>query len=443
MTSRTVTAVDLFCGAGGFSTGLYQAAAACGKNVRLVGVNHWPTAIETHAVNHPEAQLYCESLDSLDPRKVVRGKLDILIASPECTHHSIARGGKPINDQSRSTAWHVLRWAEALQPRTVLIENVREFTTWGPLCCDGRPMKRRRGETFHAFIGALRSLGYTVDWRVLNAANYGDATTRERLFIVAGRGRVGSPYPIPTHAKNPTMYGEQRWRAAREIIDWSIRGRSIHDRQKPLAEATLRRIESGIRRYWGEWAEPFLVVLRGTGTHRRIGEPIPAVTAGGTHLGLVEPFTIGQQSGATPRKVRQPLSTVSTDGAISLVEPFITAYHNGSPNRNHGISHPVPTLDTSNRLGIVEPFIVNYYGNGDARPIGNPLDTITTKDRFALVDAGALGISFRMLQPHELAAAMSFPSDYRFAGTKTDTVKQIGNAVPVRTARALISTLIS
>lgn len=405
----TITAADLFCGAGGFSTAFYQACEAVGKRPRVVGVNHWPVAIETHAANHPEAELYCESLDSIDPRKLVRGSLDVLIASPECTHHSVARGGKPINNQSRSTAWHVLRWAEALQPRVVLIENVKEFMTWGPLGCNGRPICRRKGETFIAFLNALRSLGYSVDFRVLNAANYGDATTRERLFIVAGRGRTRPAFPAQTHAQSPSMFEEQPWRPAREIIDWSLRGKSIRDRKTPLAENTLRRIESGIRKYWGEWAEPFLVVLRGTGTHRDTGDPLPTITAGGQHLGIVEPLTMGQQTCAAPRPVTGPVATIATAGAISLIEPFI----------------------------------VQYYGNGSARSVQSPLDTVTTKDRFALVEAGALDIGFRMLQPHELAAAMSFPDGYRFAGTKTDAVRQIGNAVPVRTARALIERMVT
>lgn len=406
---KSLTAVDLFCGAGGFSTGLYQAAQSAGRRVRLIGVNHWQTAIETYANNHPDAELYCESLDSLDPRKIVRGKLDLLIASPECTHHSIARGGKPINDQSRATAWHVLRWAEALSPRAVIVENVREFQTWGPLCCDGRPMKRRKGETYQAFLAALRSLGYRVESRILNAADYGDATTRERLFIIATRGRAFPRHPDPTHAKNPTMFGERRWRPAREIIDWSLKGTSIFDRARPLKPATLARIEEGIRRYWNAYAEPFLVILRNNATVKSMADPLPTITAGGGHIGICAPFLIGQQSGATPRSVDSPVPTVSTAGAISLIEPFL----------------------------------VKYNGNSGSRPITEPLDTISTRDRFALVEGAQLDILFRMLQPHELAAAMSFPAGYRFAGNKTETVRQIGNAVPVRTAQALISTMIN
>lgn len=477
---NTLTAVDLFCGAGGFSTGFYQACEATGKRARLIGVNHWPVAVETHAANHPDAELYCESLDSIDPRKIVRGKLDILIASPECTHHSIARGGKPINDQSRASAWHVLRWAEALQPRAVVIENVREFQKWGPLRCDGKPMCRRKGETFLAFIQALRSIGYTVDHRVLNAANYGDATTRERLFIIATRGHTRPVWPDPTHAKNPSMFNELPWRPAREVIDWSIRGASINNRKKPPADKTLARIEIGIRKYWGDWAEPFLVVLRGTSSTRSVNMPMPTITAGGGHVGLVEPLVLGQQSGAFGRPASHPMPTIATAGGIAVIEPFMVPFYGeraGQTARTHDVDEPVPTIPasaakfglvkpflvqsehdrrthrTSNPMptitassrgfGVIEPFVVEYYGNGDARSIREPLATVTTRDRFALVEAGMLDITFRMLQPHELAAAMSFPTWYKFAGTKTDAVRQIGNAVPIKNAMALLSQVIN
>jgi DNA (cytosine-5)-methyltransferase 1 len=153
--TRTVRVADLFCGAGGSSTGLLQAAQALGLTVDLTAVNHWTTAVETHATNHPQARHVCASLDSLDPRQVTGGKLDLLWASPECTHHSTARGGKPIHDQSRATAWCVTRWAEALRPKWVIVENVPEFQTWGPLGADQRPLASRKGQTFAAWLQTL------------------------------------------------------------------------------------------------------------------------------------------------------------------------------------------------------------------------------------------------------------------------------------------------
>jgi DNA (cytosine-5)-methyltransferase 1 len=263
---QRIRAADLFCGAGGTSTGLALAAQELGVDIDLLAINHWDVAIATHSANHPCARHLCERLDNVDPRKTVPGgRLHLLAASPECTHHSNARGGKPMSDQSRASAWHILwhilRWAEALYIDDILVENVREFESWGPLGVNGRPLERRRGETFLAFLNALESLGYKVEWRLLNAADYGDATTRERLFIQARRGNRRPTWPEGTHSRDGeiTPFGEkQKWRAAREIIDWSIPSESIFHRRKPLAESTLRRIEAGLRKFGGRAAEPFI-----------------------------------------------------------------------------------------------------------------------------------------------------------------------------------------
>lgn len=394
-----IHAADLFCGAGGTSTGLLEACKELGLKLKLVAINHWQLAIETHSANHPWADHLCESLDNVDPRKVVpRGHLHLLWASPECTHHSIARGGRPINDQSRATAWHVLRWAEALRIHNILIENVKEFQTWGPLGINGRPLKIRKGETYQAFLQALRSLGYQVEARVLNAADYGDPTTRERLFIQARRGRRLIRWPEPTHTPDgrQTLWGEtQRWRPARDIIDWSIKGESIFNRKRPLAPATMERIAYGLKKFG--WPEPFLLVLRNHMDGRSLDEPVPTLAAAGQHIGLVEPFIVPMEHGKDNRRV----------------------------------------------CSIDQPFLIKYYGCGEnVSSVAEPLDTVTTKERFGLVEPASFDILFRMLQPHELAAAMSFPREYKFAGRKADQVKQIGNAVPVRTATALCKTLL-
>jgi len=182
---------DLFCGAGGTSTGILQACAQIGERANLLAVNHWPTAINTHSLNHPGVRHICESLDALSPRVAVPGgRLDLLAASPECTHHSVAAGGRPKNEQSRATAWHVCRWASDLRIENILIENVQEFQQWGPLSFRGKPLKKRKGETFKAFINALRALNFNVEWRVQNAAAFGDPTSRKRLIIMACRARA-------------------------------------------------------------------------------------------------------------------------------------------------------------------------------------------------------------------------------------------------------------
>jgi DNA (cytosine-5)-methyltransferase 1 len=405
-----VIAVDLFAGAGGCSTGLLQAATARGVRVDLTAVNHWPRAVETHTVNHPEAQHFCASIETLDPRVAVPGgKLDLLIAAPECTHHSTARGGRPINDQSRASAWHILRWLELLRVDHVLIENVPEFQSWGPIGAHGRPLKAKKGETFRAFVAAIESYGYRVEWRVLNAADYGAATTRRRLFIRASRKAIVWPEPTHSRTGSATLFGDRRrWRAAREVIDWSLPSRSIFERKKPLKPATMRRIYEGLRRFGGDEVRPFLVQLTHGGRLYDVETPLPTVTtANRGETGLVQPFVLGQHGGSVARPVSEPVPTIATDGALCLIEPYLT----------------------------------EYYGNGGAQSVDDPLPTVTTRDRFALVqpvvNGQALDIRFRMLQPHELAAAMSFPPCYRFTGNKGETIKQIGNAVVCAVAEAL------
>lgn len=424
---KTIIAADLFCGAGGSSTGLSMACADLGLSLDLLAVNHWKMAISTHMANHPTARHLCETLDGVDPRKAIPGgKLNLLCASPECTHHSNARGGTPCSDQSRSTAWHVLRWAEALRPESILVENVPEFESWGPIDEKLRPVKSKKGKIFLAWVGALKSLGYRVDWRVLNASSYGDPTHRRRLFIQARRGRRVT-WPEATHSESQEidLYRTTLpFRTAADIIDWSLPCPSINlsaeDAKKigvrrPLADNTLARIEAGVKRYWGAHAEPFLVVLRGTAitqmkyTCQTLDQPIPSITSGGGHFGLVRPMILHQMSGMNCLPVAQPLPTITTTGAHA----------------------------------IIQPFLVKFYGNSNTQSIKEPLGTVTAKDHFGVVTGYGLDIGFRMLQPHELSMAMGFPKDYKFSGNRGDQVRQIGNAVPVETARALFRDLLT
>jgi DNA (cytosine-5)-methyltransferase 1 len=430
MKQRKVLAADLFCGAGGSSTGLRLACQQRGMKLELLAINHWDTAIETHSTNHPDARHLCMNVDQVDPHKAVPGgKLDILIASPECTHHSIARGGKPINDQSRASAWLVLRWCEALEIKNVLIENVPEFMSWGPLGTNGRPLKTKKGKTFLAFIAALESLGYAVKYRVLNAADYGDPTTRKRLFILARKGRRRVVFPEPTHSPDgkADMFGKRKkWRAAKEIINWDLQGNSIFTRKKPLSPNTMKRIFAGLEKFSGG---AFVMATGGP--------------TGQNH---------GYLRGAS---VNEPVQVITTKPAMALVEPFLVSFHggNGHEKRTHSVEQPVPTVDTSNRYGVAEPFLTEFHGAGvGVQPISKPLPTQTTKDRFGLVEPLAvksadgqtylLDIRFRMLTPHELALAMSFPENYKFAGNREKVVKQIGNAVAVNVAKALCGALL-
>ena len=432
---KVLHAADLFCGAGGTSTGLALAAKELGLKLKLIAVNHWDTAIETHAANHPWAEHHCCDLSGLKPSKVVKsGRLDLLVASPECTHHSRARGGRPVCDQSRASAWHILYWCQELYVRNLLVENVPEFTTWGPVGANGRPLKSKRGETFRVFVEALKSLGYKVDWRIINCADFGDATTRERFFLIGTRGRRKLSWPVPGYGKNHEvdMFGGQLkpWRAARDIIDWADLGHSIFlDKtqasrlkiKRPLSANTLARIEAGVRKFCGDAAEPFIVILRGTSQGKL---------------------------GRSARAVDRPLPTVATSGGhIGLCRPFILNQHNGG--RNYGVDESLPTLTATGAHSLVTPFIVKYYGNGGPVSTKHPISSVTTKDRFSLVsptiegDGVKMDIFMRMLKPEELAAAHSFPENYKFFGGKKDVLKQIGNSVPVMTAKALCNGLLA
>ena len=369
--------VDMFCGSGGESQGIAWSAQKAGAKIQMYAINHWERAIETHRANFPAAEHLCRDVQDIDPSSVIPGhKVALLWASPACTHFSNARGGKPCDDQSRVTPFTVLDWLDKLTVDRVIIENVPEFQSWGPLDPEThRPIPEKKGETFDAFIGMIRSLGYTVDHDVMNAANFGAPTTRRRLFIQAVRNGTGKSiiWPEPSHAQiwpNRTLTDNlPPWVPARDIIDRSIPSAPIHSRRRPLAERTMKRIREGLVKFCGR---EFLVCME--------------------HGGRI----------------------VSADA-------------------------PLPTITTARggAIGLVEPFIIEYYGTSGARSISEPLSTVTTRDRFALITPENTQVGFRMLTPGELAAAQSFPRGYIFKGTRKETVKQIGNAVCPLMAEAL------
>lgn len=475
-----IYATDMYCGGGGTSAGLLDAADELGETVNLLAINHWDVAIATHKRNHQMATHLCESLDNVNPRHVIkRGRLDLLVASPECTHFSNARGGKPCSEQSRASAWHIMRWAEALRIDNIIIENVREFMNWGPLGVNGKPLKSKKGETYRGFLTALASLGYNVEDRVLNAADYGDPTARRRLFILAKRGNKKITWPEPTHGPECS----QPYRTAREIIDWDYPSKSIFDRKRPLAPNTIRRIEAGLAKFGGG---PFLATLRGGGSRasaQSVDKPTPTVSANGTHIGVCQPYLVNMKGCSNASSIDKPVPTQTAHAShLYLCEPFVmhTTHHGNDESRCHSIQDPVPcvtgahrgemaliepfilhqmeaggcksveqplpTITTRCGHALVEPFITKYYGTGSAKSVDAPLDTVTTKPRFGLVEPKLEGytidIHFRMLQPHELAAAMSL-GDMSFCGNKGDKVKQIGNAVARQQAKALCKAMLS
>lgn len=594
--TRKILVADLLCGAGGSSTGCRRALDELGLEMELVCVNHWPTAIETHQLNHPEARHYVQDIATVRPHLLVpEGYLDLLMASPTCTHHSVARGGKPTSDQQRSDPWHIVTWLTELRVKRIIIENVWEFTGWGPVDPrTGRPIASRKGEYFQAWIATLQRLGFELEWRKLNAADYGEATTRQRFILIGRSDGQKLRWPMPTHRRRSeignTLFSDALpWRPAREIIDWSIKGRSIFNRKKDLAPKTFARIYAGALKEG--WPEPYLVILRNHMAARGLDLPLPTIAANGTHIGLAQPVIMNGRKGNQAKSVStDPIPTLDTKGGVWLAEPLVLSQHNSGAARSaddplptittgdagasdhpgcarpmlvepfilnrhgdnggarsHSIDEPAPTANCDGGGYLVEPFVLSTASGGAARPVDEPIPTITTggngaahalispyygsgsgetctgvseplptvtsKARFGMVvpvthqdssdrvrgisdplptitgaNRGELAfisaqhgerpgqaprthdlsepvptiaatghvdlvqpgehydILFRMLEPHELAAAMGFIGDgetYQFAGTKTEQVKQIGNAVSVRMMRAVVGALLA
>ncbi len=308
---RKILVADLLCGAGGSSTGCQRALAELGLEMELVAVNHWPTAIATHTLNHPAARHYVQDIATVRPHLLVpEGYLDLLMASPTCTHHSVARGGKPTSDQQRSDPWHIITWLTELRVKRLIIENVWEFTGWGPVDHrTGKPVASRKGEYFRAWIDTIKRLGFQPEWRKLNAADFGDATTRSRFILMARSDRKRLVWPVATHHRRDgavdLFSGAKPWRPAREIIDWDIKGRSIFNRKKALAPKTLARIYAGAAKHG--WPEPFLVILRNHMTVQGMDVPLPAITAGGQHIGLAQPTIVNMKGRSTASSSDDPL----------------------------------------------------------------------------------------------------------------------------------------
>ena len=420
----TYLVADLFCGAGGTSTGAKKAMAEVGAGIDLVAVNHWPVAVETHQLNHPTARHYVQDLDGADPEALVpEGRLDLLMASPECRYYSRARGGKPIHDQGRMNPWIIQRWLTSLDVRCVLLENVPEFTGWGPLDEDGRPDKSRKGLYFQEWVRSFWGLGYEVEWRMLNAADYGEATSRVRFFLQARKDGEPIRWPEATHSKSGEgdMLGDlPRWRGAREIIDWSNPGRSLMDdpkyRKKPLSVNTRRRIARGLERFGGLLAPLYIGLLdlpaevpdlsetsaevrafhgsnRQNTAPRGMEEPVPTLTTwgnGGAYMvqPVVEPFIGANRNNNVPRGIDQPVPVITTAGGGGCykveptAEPFVLGQQSGGAPRM--TDEPIPTVTGDGAISLVQPLVAEYYGRGEARSVYVPLTTVTTKARHGL-----------------------------------------------------------
>lgn len=432
--------VDLFAGGGGASEGIRRALGV----EPVVAINHDPGAIEMHAANHPGTLHLCESVHDVRPGDVVHGRpVDLLWASPDCTHFSRAKGGKPRKQEIRSLAWVVVTWAREVRPRVICLENVPEFLTWGPLDADGRPDKARSGEIFAAWVEALRGLGYDVEWQMLVAADYGAPTTRKRLFLVARCDGRPIRWPEPTHGPGRA----HPYRTAGECIDWSIPTRSIFGRKRPLAEATQRRIAAGLVRYVLEAERPYLV---DGGAHWLINT---RNTAKGSQGALVSAW-LAKHNGSGDRwaaaigqGLDEPMHTVTARDTKALVAAHLTKFYGTSTGAD--LSDPIPTITASSggeHMGLVAAFLTAYYGSErDGQALDEPLRTIPTRDRFGLVTVTLDGepyvvtdIGMRMLQPRELATAQGFGLDYELVGTQKAQTARIGNSVCPDVAAALV-----
>lgn len=447
--------VDNFAGGGGASTGI---EAAIDRSVDIA-INHDPEAIAMHRANHPSTEHYCEDVFSINPRAVTNGApVGLAWFSPDCKHFSKAKGGKPVDKNIRGLAWVVIRWAEDVRPRLIMLENVEEFQTWCPLDPEGRPDLSRKGQTFREWVGRLQALGYVVEWRELKAADFGAPTSRKRLFVVARCDGQPIIWPSPTHGK-----GLRPYRTAAECIDWSIPCPSIFERPKPLADATLRRIARGVRRYVIESGEPFIVTMRGTSaTHldqsaQSTVEPLRTISASGLHHALAVSTLIqtsyGERKGQAPRVpgLEKPLGTIMAQGQKhALVTAFLARHYGGHENDGSDLRIPIHTITSKDHHHLVSAFLMKYYKADQDPRLEEPLHTVTTKHRFALVtirgeDYIIADIGMRMLAPHELFRAQGFRSNYILNPlvngkplSKTAQVRMCGNSVCPPLAEALV-----
>lgn len=396
--------VDNFAGGGGASTGI---ELATGYSVDIA-INHDPEAIKMHKANHPNTEHYCENVWTVDPVKACNGHpVGLAWFSPDCKHFSKAKGGKPKDKNIRGLAWVALRWAGLVRPRVIMLENVEEFKTWGPLNRKHHPIKSKQGKTFEKFVQQLTDLGYEVQFRELIAADYGAPTMRKRFFMIARCDGKPIVWPEPTHAPADSEAVKagllKPYVGAYTQLDFSLPCPSIFDTSeeikekygiravRPLAQKTMDRIARGLKKFVLENPEPFIIQCNHGGERRPndIREPMPTIT--GKHgYGIVEPYMvqIGQTGFTKDRSkdVRDPLTTIVSKNEHCLISPTLIQYHSETSKdevRGQGIDDPLMTVDGSNRYGLVTSFLHKYYDGGytgAGESLENPLPTVTAID---------------------------------------------------------------
>lgn len=395
--------VDSFAGGGGASTGI---EAALGAAVDIA-INHDDQAIRMHEANHPGTVHVNSNIWQVDPVEVVRshpsGIRHVSLAwfSPDCKHFSKAKGGKPREKSIRDLAWVVVLWAQRVQPDVILLENVEEFRTWGPLCEEGKPIKERQGETFAKWTKELRKAGYKIQWKELRACDYGAPTIRKRFFMIARRDGKPIVWPAPTHGKPGSpevLSGKLKpWRSAAEIIDWSIPCPSIFERSKPLADKTLRRIAHGIMKFVINNPTPFIVPLTHHGSDGRsygLDQPLPTVTgANRGEMALVSPHITKFRNGAIGHDMADPLATVTANSFIkrpggsaplgvveAALAPVITYAQQGGANRSVKDPHHTICANSNDQNCVAAATLVKHnFGDSPAQDVEGPLHTVTTQ----------------------------------------------------------------
>lgn len=481
--------VDNFAGGGGASTGIEMAT---GYSVDIA-INHDPKAIQMHKTNHPRTKHYCEDVWQVDPIAACKGNpVGLAWFSPDCKHFSKAKGGKPKDKNIRGLAWVACRWAGLVRPRVIMLENVEEFRTWGPLNRRHHPVKNKQGKTFERFVRQLEELGYEVQFKELVAADYGAPTMRKRFFMIARCDGKSIVWPEPTHA--PADSEEVKagllkpYVGAYTQLDFSLPCPSIFDTSeeikgkygiravRPLAPKTMERIARGLKKFVLDNPEPFIIQCKFNNDAQDIKKPLGTITTIGSHL-LVEPYLSVNRENHFGSDMREPIHTITSNNQHMLMTPTLIQYHSETAQgevRGQTIKEPIMTVDGSNRYGLVtsflskfyktcigqderEPlhtvttsaghfgevraFLIKYYGDATGQDIEQPLDTVTTKDRFGLVtiegvDYQIVDIGLRMLEPRELYGCQGFPEDYiidhDYTGKtypRTEQVRRCGNAV--------------
>ena len=409
--------IDSFAGGGGASTGIEM---ALGRSPD-VAINHDPAALAMHEVNHPTTRHMITSIYAVDPSDAVPAGRTVGLAwfSPDCKHHSKAKGGKPVSKNIRDLAWVVVHWAEKVAPEIIMLENVEEFQDWCPLTPDNRPDLTRRGEIFREWVRRLKRLGYKVEWRQLRACDYGVPTIRKRLFVIARRDGKPIIWPEPTHGAPDSAEVKagtrQPWRTAAEIIDWSLPCPSIFDSAeeimakhglravRPLRDATMRRIARGVMRYVIEAKQPFVVTCNHSGEGFRgqgLDEPFKTVTATHDAHGLVVPTLVsyyGEGDGGLQRasSLDSPVSTVTTANRHAVVAAFL-AQHNAGPrmeaNAGRAADAPLSTLTTrGTQQQLVAAHLMMMRNSGKPYTAGNePMHTITAEGAHPAMVAASL-----------------------------------------------------